>query len=123
MKVKDLENYNFHDAGLLKIEKNETFVKLTILFLLYDQNNYKEGNPENSEITLTFNNISFCDFSEKEIHNDTIIDVEIIDNRCTFKMSDPNDEFYMFTIEAESVEFNTVRIIDDLNSFYEENNL
>ena len=124
MKIQNLNDYYFHDSGLLKIEHINNSITLTILYCLFMQEEYQEGEPENSLVTLTFNNVINYDIPDRELHNDSIIEVKIDDNKCTFALQNSyTDEFYMFSIEAESVEFSTIKIIDDLKEFYNENNL
>lgn len=124
MRIQDLNNYYFHDSGLLKIEHINTSITLTILYSLFMQEEYQDGEPENSLVTLTFDNIINYDIPDRELHNDNIIEVKTDGNKCTFSVQNSyTDEFYMFSIEAESVEFSTIKIIDDLKEFYNENNL
>ena len=124
MEIKDLKNYNFHDSGLLNIEKNKDFIKLTILFCLYDQEDYIEGQPEHAIVKLTFKNIINSEIPDKEFHNDEIIDTKINGNNYIFGVQNSySRDYYMVSIEAESVEFNTVQIIEDLGKFYDDNNL
>ena len=124
MQVKDLEKYNFHDSGLLRIEKENDFIRLTILCCLYEQEWYEEGQPEHAIITITFRNIINSEIPNKQLHNDEIIDEKINGNKYTLNLENSyTRDFYIINIEAEIVEVEIVETISDLGKYYEDNNL
>ena len=112
MKIKDINNYNFHDSGILEISKNDGFVSLKIMYCLFMQEDYVDGNPENSIIKVTFKNVTNYVNSHNTFNDDTILEVEVNNNCVKFVVEDNNRDVYNIIIEADTFDFETIEVVN-----------
>ena len=114
MKLYELNNYVLHDSGILHIKKNDTIVTFDIMYCLFMQEGYKDGDPENALLKLTFNDVSEFNSERDTYDSDEILDVKIDDDNVTFVVEDFNHKPYNIKLKASSFDFNIVETINSL---------
>lgn len=114
MKLSELNNYVLHDSGILNITKNDTKVTFEIMYCLFMQGGYKEGDPENAKVELTFNDVKEFSSERESYDSDEILEIKVDDDNVTFVVEDFNHETYNIKLKASSFDFNIVETINIL---------
>ena len=114
MKLSELNNYVLHDSSILNVTKKDTRVTFEIMYCLFMQDGYKDGDPENAKVELTFNDVEEFNSERDSYDSDEILEIKIEDNIITFVVEDFNHETYNIKLKAGSFDFNIVETINSL---------
>lgn len=98
------QNYYFHDSVFEKSEfdaQTNTFT-ISCRFCNFMQKYYRNGQPENSDILLIFQNADFsCHVFECEVLTQKLLDDRTI---CFFLVDEYHADFFELRISADSVQ-------------------
>ena len=115
MKLNELNNYVLHDSCILKVTKQDNNLTFEIMYCLFMQNNYKEGDPENARIELTFHNVKDYSNEKNSYDSDEIIEININNDEVTIIAEDFKHNTYTIKFKASSYDFKIIEIIDSLD--------
>ena len=115
MNLWELNNYNFHDSGIIGITNEENNIKIEIMYCLFMQEDYKEGDPENAKVELIFNDVSYFRCDKDRFDNDEILSVNINNNNVVFVVEDFNHNNYNIDVTADSFDFRIIETIDHID--------
>ncbi len=117
MTIQELrEKYYFHDSCITRIDYFSEDKRLTITmdFCQWAQNWYKEGEPENVWLKLTFYGIDGYDGITGDIDYFSILDGEIKDDKFwLFILDDFHEEHYEYYLNPSNVEVEILGIVED----------
>lgn len=103
------KKFNFHDSFIdsIHFEKIQNEVILKIELCNWMQKDYREGEPETSEVQFVFSGIKDCEGPTGDFDEMTILKTEYLPkNKFIFKLSDLNShEYYELILVAEEVSF------------------
>ncbi len=114
MKISELNNYVLHDSCILNVTKNYNKVTFEIMYCLFMQDGYKEGDPENARLELTFNDVKKFNSERESYDSDEILKIKIDDDNITFIVEDFNHETYSIKLKSSSFDFKIVETINSL---------
>ena len=101
--------FNFHDSFIdfIHFDKFQHEVTLKIELCNWMQRDYREGEPETSEVQFVFSGVKDCEGPIGDFDEMTVLKTQFLpEDKFVFMLSDlSSHEYYEFIIAAEAVNY------------------